>query len=88
LEKVAELDFDCIFMDIQMPELDGVETTKIIRSRVMNNNRKIPIIALTAHAMKGDRERFILAGMDEYLAKPVEMDSLIEVLLRLQEQGM
>lgn len=88
LEKVTEFEFDCIFMDIQMPELDGVETTKIIRSRVMNNNRKIPIIALTAHAMKGDRERFILAGMDEYLAKPVEMDSLIEVLLRLQEQGM
>jgi hypothetical protein len=84
LKKVEELEFDCIFMDIQMPELDGVETTRIIRSTLMNNNRKVPIIALTAHAMKGDRERFISAGMDDYLAKPVEMESLIEVLMRLE----
>jgi PAS domain S-box-containing protein len=84
LQKVAELEFDCIFMDIQMPELDGVETTQAIRSTIMNKNRKVPIVALTAHAMKGDRERFISAGMDDYLAKPVEMDNLIQVLLRLQ----
>jgi PAS domain S-box-containing protein len=88
LQKVAELEFDCIFMDIQMPELDGVETTQAIRSTAMNKNRKVPIIALTAHAIKGDRERFISAGMDDYLAKPVEMDSLIQVLLRLQGQQM
>ncbi len=86
LQKIAELEFDCIFMDIQMPELDGVETTQAIRSTATNKNRKVPIVALTAHAMKGDRERFISAGMDDYLAKPVEMESLIQVLLRLQGQ--
>ena len=85
LQKVQQLEFDCIFMDIQMPELDGVETTRAIRTTATNRNSKVPIVALTAHAMKGDRERFISAGMDDYLAKPVEMDSLIEVLLRLQE---
>lgn len=86
LKKVEILEFDCIFMDIQMPELDGVETTEIIRSTVMNNNRNIPIVALTAHAMKGDRERFISSGMDDYLSKPVEVESLINVLLRIQRQ--
>jgi signal transduction histidine kinase/ActR/RegA family two-component response regulator len=85
LQKVQQLEFDCIFMDIQMPELDGVETTRAIRTTATNQNSRVPIVALTAHAMKGDRERFISAGMDDYLAKPVEMDSLIEVLLRLQE---
>ncbi len=83
LQKVQQVEFDCIFMDIQMPELDGVETTQAIRATATNKNRTIPIVALTAHAMKGDRERFISAGMDDYLAKPVEMESLIEVLLRL-----
>jgi CheY-like chemotaxis protein len=84
LQKVRQTEFDCIFMDIQMPELDGVETTRAIRATATNQNSKVPIVALTAHAMKGDRERFISAGMDDYLAKPVEMDSLVEVLLRLQ----
>jgi hypothetical protein len=79
--------FDCIFMDIQMPELDGVETTRAIRTTAMNMNCKVPIIALTAHAMKGDRERFIAAGMDDYLTKPIEMERLVEVLLRLQEKA-
>ncbi len=87
LQKVTELEFDCILMDIQMPELDGVETTRAIRSTVINKNRIVPIVALTAHAMKGDRERFISAGMDDYLAKPVEMDSLNQVLLRLQSRS-
>ena len=83
LRKIAEVDFDCIFMDIQMPEMDGVETTRIIRTNPANNGRKIPIIALTAHAMKGDKERFMAAGMDDYLAKPVEMTELTAVLRRI-----
>jgi CheY-like chemotaxis protein len=74
-------------MDIQMPELDGVETTGAIRATAMNKNSKVPIIALTAHAMKGDRERFMAAGMDDYLTKPIEVDRLVEVLLRLQEKA-
>lgn len=88
LQKIKELPFDCIFMDIQMPELDGIETTQAIRSTALHQNRKVPIVALTAHAMQGDRERFLSAGMDDYLAKPVEMDGLKEVLLRLQDQGL
>ncbi len=87
LKQVQQMEFDCIFMDIQMPELDGVETTKTIRATATNKNSTIPIVALTAHAMKGDRERFISAGMDDYLAKPVEMESLIGVLLRLQKDA-
>ncbi len=83
LKKICEYDFDCIFMDIQMPEMDGVETTRAIRTTTAgNNDRQIPIIALTAHAMKGDRERFIAAGMDDYLAKPVEMTQLTAILRR------
>ncbi len=84
LKKIGNFDFDCVFMDIQMPEMDGVETTRAIRSMAgINAEREIPIIALTAHAMKGDRERFIEAGMDDYLAKPVEMPQLTAVLNRL-----
>jgi hypothetical protein len=87
LQIIQKMAFDYIFMDIQMPELDGVETTRAIRATAMNENSKVPIIALTAHAMKGDRERFIAAGMDDYLTKPIEMDRLVEVLLRLQEKA-
>ncbi len=84
IQKNIERDFDCIFMDIQMPELDGMETTKAIRSTPRTNRgRKIPIVALTAHAMKGDREKFMEAGMDDYLAKPVEIEQLTAVLQRL-----
>lgn len=87
LQIIQKTDFDYIFMDIQMPELDGVETTRAIRATAMNKNSKAPIIALTAHAMKGDRERFIAAGMDGYLAKPIEMEMLVEVLLQLQKKA-
>ena len=88
LKKVNELELDCIFMDIQMPELDGMETTRAIRATPLKSGRKIPIVAVTAHAMKGDRERFLSAGMDDYLSKPVEIENLIQVLVRLQDQGL
>ena len=72
--------FDCILMDIQMPELDGVETAKIIRDSCRGTNSNTPIIAVTAHAMKGDRENFLAAGMDEYLTKPVDAATLADTL--------
>ena len=75
--------YDLIFMDIQMPEMDGIEATKIIRnpeSEVKNHN--IPIIAMTAHALKGDRERMLDAGMDDYIAKPIRTKELAIVLER------
>jgi CheY-like chemotaxis protein len=68
-------------MDIQMPVLDGVETTKQIRSS-KSKFKDTPIIALTAYAMAGDREKFVEKGMNDYIAKPVDKDQLLEVLNR------
>ena len=84
IEILKEKNFDCVLMDIQMPEMDGVETTREIRHSLDNSNVAIPIIALTAHAMKGDREQFMAAGMNDYLSKPVEVERLVEVLNRLK----
>ncbi|TGC09168.1 hybrid sensor histidine kinase/response regulator [Methanolobus halotolerans] len=73
--------YDLVFMDVQMPEMDGLEATKIIRSpesRVISKD--IPIVALTAHAMEGDKERFIEIGMDDYISKPVSLKELGEML--------
>jgi polar amino acid transport system substrate-binding protein len=68
--------FDLILMDIQMPILDGFEALATIRSHVANGHPRVPIIALTAHAMTTDRERFLSAGFDGYLSKPVRFDEL------------
>ena len=73
--------YDAILMDIQMPEMDGVEATKEIRLRESNSNSaRTPIIAMTAHNMKGDRERFLASGMDAFIAKPIRLQALIEVV--------
>lgn len=75
-------DFDVVLMDIQMPNMDGITATKIIRSdEKLKDKRDVPIIALTAHAMKGDREKFMKAGMTDYLAKPVEFVDLVSSLV-------
>jgi two-component system, sensor histidine kinase and response regulator len=63
--------FDLVLMDIQMPEIDGLEATKSIRLRELHSNLRLPIIAMTAHAMKGDKERCLEAGMDGYISKPI-----------------
>lgn len=77
--------FDIIFMDIQMPEMDGIQTTLAIREieRKFGDNRHVPIVAMTAYAMKGDRERFIASGMDEYISKPLDSSLLISLLANL-----
>ncbi len=81
LQKLEDGGFDLALMDIQMPELDGVETTRLIRKDTSGRwNPDMPIIALTAYAMKGDREKFLAEGMNEYLSKPVDMGKLIEAL--------
>ncbi len=88
LEAIEKQSYDLIFMDVMMPEMDGVEATKAIRDRqkdpVNNPNFKTPIIivAMTASAMQGDRERFIGAGMDDYLAKPVRPEDVRTVIER------
>jgi signal transduction histidine kinase/DNA-binding response OmpR family regulator/HPt (histidine-containing phosphotransfer) domain-containing protein len=73
-------EFDAVLMDVQMPEMDGFEATARIRKREEMTGRHLPIIALTAHAMRGDRERCVKAGMDGYLAKPIRAAELFEVL--------
>jgi CheY-like chemotaxis protein len=72
--------FDLVFMDVQMPEMDGLQATREIR-RLEGKEQRTPIVALTAHAMSGDRERCIQVGMDNYITKPVnpkELDELLE----------
>nr|WP_321255056.1 ATP-binding protein [uncultured Pseudodesulfovibrio sp.] len=83
LEKLAEEDFDIILMDIQMPIMNGIETTRQIRLMKDEKKQAIPIIALTAHAMSGDREKFLEVGMDDYLAKPVSLDGLRAILNKI-----
>ena len=72
--------FDLVLMDIQMPKMDGFDATKEIRRQEEQTGRHIPIIAMTAHAMKGDRQRCLDAGMDEYLSKPIRIQELVQVL--------
>ncbi|MDP3428093.1 MAG: response regulator, partial [Humidesulfovibrio sp.] len=73
--------FDAILMDIQMPEMDGVEATRAIRSdESLGERAHVPIIALTAYAMEGDREKFLAAGMDDYVTKPVSLGELQRAL--------
>ena len=82
-EALAALErakFDLVLMDVQMPEMDGFEATRAIRAREVPGGRSQPIVAMTAHAMKGDRERCLAAGMDDYISKPVQRAELLRVL--------
>jgi PAS domain S-box-containing protein len=84
LELANAEPFDLIFMDLQMPEMDGLDVTRRIRElELAKGGRHTPIVAMTAHAMTGDRERCIEAGMDDYLSKPLEKASLFALLERI-----
>ncbi|WP_397568847.1 response regulator [Schlesneria sp. T3-172] len=75
--------FDLVLMDVQMPELDGLDATREIRRRELLTGEHIPIVAMTAHAMKGDRELCLESGMDDYLMKPIRAEQLFQVLERI-----
>ncbi len=77
VQKATQTSYDMIFMDVNMPNMNGLDATKLIRQKLEYH---IPIIALTANAIKGDKERFLAAGMDDYIAKPIEVKELQRVL--------
>ena len=79
IEMVEKNTYDLVLMDIELPGMDGVDTTKIIKSR----HKNMLILALTSYAMKGDRERFIAAGFDDYIAKPIDVNLFIEKINKL-----
>jgi CheY-like chemotaxis protein/HPt (histidine-containing phosphotransfer) domain-containing protein len=83
LEKSVFAGFDLVLMDIQMPEMDGLEATAIIRQKEKSSGMHLPIIALTAHAMKGDEDRCLGAGADGYLSKPIQHEKLFATIERL-----
>ena len=88
IESLERLDYNLVLMDCQMPEVDGYEATRIIRnenSSVRNHN--IPIIAMTANAMNGDREKCLDTGMNDYVTKPVSMQVLADAIKRNLHDG-
>ena len=85
LTALAGNEFDLTFMDVQMPEMDGFEATGLIRKQEIISGMHATIVAMTAHAMVGDRERCLEAGMDHYISKPIREPALIEVLEKVEQ---
>jgi CheY-like chemotaxis protein len=83
IEALSTIPYDLVLMDVQMPVMDGLEATRRIREEASPVlDRRIPVIAMTANAMQGDREACLQAGMDDYVAKPVKSEALAEALAR------
>ena len=80
IAALAEGEFDVVLMDVEMPEMDGLEATAVIRVKERQTGNHVPIIAMTAHAMKGDRQRCLEAGMDGYVSKPIRARQLFDAL--------
>ena len=80
MQAIDEREFDAVLMDIQMPQMDGYEATRVIRSD--GRFKDLPIIAMTAHAMRGDRERCLKEGMNDHIAKPINSDDLLRTVAK------
>ena len=80
VEAVARHEFDVVFMDVQMPTMSGFDATAAIRDAERGTGMRVPIVAMTAHAMAGDRERCLEAGMDDYITKPISLAEINRVL--------
>ncbi|MBN1225151.1 MAG: response regulator [Candidatus Aminicenantes bacterium] len=80
LKSVEQISYDLILMDVEMPEMNGLEATAAIRKNEEGQESHIPIIAMTAHALKGDKDRFLEAGMDDYIEKPIQPEKMIETI--------
>jgi CheY-like chemotaxis protein len=80
LAALEQQSFDLVLMDVQMPDMDGFETTKAIRAQERTSKKHLPVVAMTAHAMNGDRERCLAAGMDSYVTKPVDAAKLFTAI--------
>jgi signal transduction histidine kinase/HPt (histidine-containing phosphotransfer) domain-containing protein len=87
LETLNKEHIDLILMDVQMPEMDGFEATELIRDREKANGQHIPIVAMTAHVMTGDRERCLAAGMDSYISKPIRGEQLFTIIQNLAHRS-
>jgi two-component system, sensor histidine kinase and response regulator len=86
LAALQKEEFDLILMDVQMPEMDGFETTAAIRLREKGSGKRMPIVAMTAHALKGDEERCLAAGMDAYVSKPIRTNELFATIERVMAE--
>jgi CheY-like chemotaxis protein len=83
LAALAQQPVDLVLMDVQMPDMDGWEATAVIREQERQPGGHLPIIALTAHAMKGDQERCLASGMDDYISKPINAQTLFAAISRV-----
>ena len=88
VEMFSREPFDLVLMDVSMPNMSGLEAAVSIRKLEQSSNRHTPLVALTAHAMVGDRERCLLAGMDEYITKPIRSKDLLAAISRLTAESL
>lgn len=86
LDMLAKSHFDVVLMDDHMPEMSGVEATAVIRNEEKQTGLHVPIIAMTANAMAGDREKYLALGMDEYVSKPIDREVLFQTIINLVQQ--
>jgi CheY-like chemotaxis protein len=86
LDVLGKSHFDLILMDDHMPEMTGVEATVIIRTEEKQTGLHVPIVAMTANAMSGDREKYLAQGMDAYISKPIDREALFQTIINLVQQ--